>query len=91
MQADAGGPAGPDLEAGIRSDTLVDGVPLLGFVGAAVVVLTRIDQGFAAVGATCAHHGGPSAEEPTCWHVEERDGTVRVSRKCAGGGAGVAP
>ncbi len=53
---------GPDLEAGIAVDSIVEGKPLLGHaLGEAVLVARHGDELFA-VSATCPHYGGPLAE-----------------------------
>lgn len=62
MGSDTKPAEGPDLEAGVASDALKEGVPLAGRVGDDAVLLTRIDGRCHAVGATCTHYGGPLAE-----------------------------
>ena len=52
----------PDLKAGIPSESVVDGVPLLGSVDGDAVILVRRQSEITAIGATCAHWGGPLAE-----------------------------
>lgn len=53
---------GPDLEAGVALDDLMEGQPFLGHVGEEPVVLVRRAREVLAVGATCTHYGGPLAE-----------------------------
>lgn len=60
---------GPDLEAGIASESLKEGVSLAGRVGGDAVLITRIDGICHAVGATCTHYGGPLAEGLVTGHV----------------------
>ena len=55
-------PTGPDLSAGTSIDTLAEGVPLLGHVDGAPVILVRRGSEVFAIGATCTHYGGPLAE-----------------------------
>jgi apoptosis-inducing factor 3 len=52
----------PDLKAGIPGHALADGVPLLGRVDGETVILVRRGEDVFAIGATCAHWGGPLAE-----------------------------
>ena len=67
---DAGAEAhGPDLEAGVASDTLQEGVPLAGRVGDEAVLVTRLDGRCHAIGATCTHYGGPLAEGLVVGHT----------------------
>ena len=54
--------SGRDLSSGIAVTELKDGVPLLGHVGDAAVILIRTGSQFFALGATCSHWGGPLAE-----------------------------
>lgn len=68
-------PPGPDLAAGVAlSDVPANGV-LAGHVAGEAVLLTRLDDGFAAVSGSCTHYGAPLAqglvvgEEIRCpWH-----------------------
>jgi NADPH-dependent 2,4-dienoyl-CoA reductase/sulfur reductase-like enzyme/nitrite reductase/ring-hydroxylating ferredoxin subunit len=53
---------GPDLTGGIPSNSLADGVPLLGHVGEEPVILVRRGSEVFAIGATCSHYGGPLAD-----------------------------
>lgn len=62
MSAAAESPEGPDLTAGIPIDSLAEGVPLRGRVGADAVVVVRRGGEIYAIGATCSHYGGPLAE-----------------------------
>jgi NADPH-dependent 2,4-dienoyl-CoA reductase/sulfur reductase-like enzyme/nitrite reductase/ring-hydroxylating ferredoxin subunit len=55
-------PAGPDLAQGVAIGNLPDGAMLQGHVGEAAVLLARRGNEFFAIGATCAHYGGPLAE-----------------------------
>src|SRR5215472_3111736 len=52
----------PDLAQGVTADTIVEGKPLLGYVGDDAVLLARRGKAFFAIGATCTHYGGPLAE-----------------------------
>ena len=58
-QAPAGG---PDFTDGVAFDDLRDGQPLLGHVGDEAVILVRRGGEVFALGAHCAHYGGPLAE-----------------------------
>ncbi|MBI3281899.1 MAG: FAD-dependent oxidoreductase [Acidobacteria bacterium] len=62
MGTEQGKPQGPDLEAGVSWDSLVEGVPLPGHAGDAAAVLIRRGEEVFAVGATCTHYGGPLAD-----------------------------
>ena len=62
MSDQAPSPSGPDLALGIPTDSLQEGVPLLGHVERASVILLRSGDDVSAIGATCTHHGGPLAE-----------------------------
>jgi NADPH-dependent 2,4-dienoyl-CoA reductase/sulfur reductase-like enzyme/nitrite reductase/ring-hydroxylating ferredoxin subunit len=53
---------GPDLTAGIPTNSLAEGVPLLGHVQGEPVILVRRGSEVFAVGATCSHYGGPLAD-----------------------------
>jgi len=54
--------SGPDLEAGVKFQELVEGEPLLGhFDGEAVILVRRGEEVFA-IGAVCTHYSGPLAE-----------------------------
>jgi len=53
---------GPDLAAGVPPDALVPGGKLLGHANGEPVLLVRLGDDFAAIGATCTHYGGPLAE-----------------------------
>jgi hypothetical protein len=55
-------PTGPDLALGIPVDYVPDGHMLAGHVGDDAVLLARHGDEFFAIGATCAHYGGPLAE-----------------------------
>jgi 3-phenylpropionate/trans-cinnamate dioxygenase ferredoxin reductase subunit len=59
----------PDLETGVPSDALLEGIPLIGRVGSDAVLLTRLDGRCHAVGATCTHHGAPLAEGLVVGHT----------------------
>jgi len=50
---------GPDLAAGIASNELIEGKPLLGHVGQDAVLLTQLGDTYSAVSAVCAHYHGP--------------------------------
>lgn len=50
---------GPDLALGLAVDDLIDGGLLAGHVGDEAVLLARRGAEFFAIGATCAHYGGP--------------------------------
>ena len=62
MSDQAASPSGPDLVAGIPTDSLQEGVPLLGIVEGEAVILVRRGADIFAIGATCTHYGGPLAE-----------------------------
>ena len=53
---------GPDLMAGIPSNSLGLDVPLLGHVQGDPVILVRRGAETFAIGGTCSHYGGPLAE-----------------------------
>ena len=53
---------GPDLAAGIAADALAPGGRLLGHADGEPVLLVRLGDEYAAIGATCSHYGGPLAE-----------------------------
>ena len=53
---------GPDLQAGVDVDQLVEGQPLLGHAHGQAVVLVKRGEACFAVGATCSHYSGPLAE-----------------------------
>lgn len=50
---------GPDLAAGVDVNTLQPGEKLLGHAGGEPVLLVRLGNEYAAIGATCTHYGGP--------------------------------
>src|SRR4029078_1353540 len=54
--------SGPDLTAGMPANSLAEGVPLLGHVQTEPVILVRRGAEVFAIGATCAHYGGPLAD-----------------------------
>ena len=54
--------SGPDLKSGIKSDSLVENVPLLGHFEGEPVVVVRQGEGIFATGANCTHYGGPLAD-----------------------------
>src|ERR1041385_9129713 len=54
--------SGPDLTAGIAANSLAEGVPLLAHVQTEPVILVRRGAEVFALGATCAHYGGPLAD-----------------------------
>src|SRR2546430_1862559 len=54
--------SGPDLAIGVPDADVREGVPLLGHVGSDAIVLVRDGTKVHALGATCAHYGGPLAE-----------------------------
>ena len=60
---------GPDLAAGVPSDSVKEGAPLAGRVGDDAVLLTRLDGRCHAIGATCSHYGGPLAEGLVVGHT----------------------
>ena len=62
MSDQASNPSGPDLAVGIPTDSLQEGVPLLGHVERAPVILLRRGADLFAIGATCTHYGGPLTE-----------------------------
>jgi NADPH-dependent 2,4-dienoyl-CoA reductase/sulfur reductase-like enzyme/nitrite reductase/ring-hydroxylating ferredoxin subunit len=62
MSAPDDTPKGPDLAAGIAFVELADGGTVPGHVGADAVLLTRRGDDVFAIGATCAHYGGPLSE-----------------------------
>ena len=53
---------GPDLSAGVKLDALSDGAMLTGHVDGESAMLVRSGEDLFAVGATCAHYGGPLAK-----------------------------
>jgi NADPH-dependent 2,4-dienoyl-CoA reductase/sulfur reductase-like enzyme/nitrite reductase/ring-hydroxylating ferredoxin subunit len=53
---------GPDLTEGVESQTLVEGVPVLGHAGGEPVMLVKTQGEILAVGASCTHYGGPLHE-----------------------------
>ena len=71
MNTDRPETTGPDLTLGVVADTVLEGKMLAGHVGEDAVLLARSGGEFFAVGATCAHYGGPLAEGLIV------DGTVR--------------
>jgi NADPH-dependent 2,4-dienoyl-CoA reductase/sulfur reductase-like enzyme/nitrite reductase/ring-hydroxylating ferredoxin subunit len=71
MSAPGDEKSGPDLTAGVATDTLAHGKMLGGHVGEDAVLLARHGNQFFAIGATCTHYGGPLAEGLMV------DGTVR--------------
>jgi apoptosis-inducing factor 3 len=60
---------GPDLEEGIESQTLVDGVAVLGHARGEPVLIVKTQGEILAVGATCTHYGGPLAEGLVVGHT----------------------
>jgi NADPH-dependent 2,4-dienoyl-CoA reductase/sulfur reductase-like enzyme/nitrite reductase/ring-hydroxylating ferredoxin subunit len=54
--------SGPDLAQGISLNDLPDGGQLLGHSGGEAVLVVRRGEEIFAIGATCAHYGGPLAE-----------------------------
>jgi nitrite reductase/ring-hydroxylating ferredoxin subunit len=54
-----GSAKGPDLRQGIAVAKLHDGAMLRGHVGETPVMLVRHGAEALAIGATCAHYGGP--------------------------------
>ena len=60
--ADAPKLTGPDLRAGIESNTLKPGQVVVGHVDGDAVLLARVGDEFLAIGATCSHYGGPLAD-----------------------------
>jgi NADPH-dependent 2,4-dienoyl-CoA reductase/sulfur reductase-like enzyme/nitrite reductase/ring-hydroxylating ferredoxin subunit len=62
---------GPDLASGVPFEQLRDGEPLLGHTNGEAAILVRVGDEAHAIGATCAHYGGPLAEGLIA------DGTVR--------------
>ena len=62
MSTDASPPAGPDLASGIPGNALPEGALLAGHAGGEAVLLTRQGGNVFAVGAQCAHYGGPLPE-----------------------------
>lgn len=62
---------GPDLASGVPFEQLREGEPLLGHANGEATILVRIGDEAHAIGATCAHYGGPLAEGLVV------DGTVR--------------
>ncbi|HUF09317.1 MAG TPA: FAD-dependent oxidoreductase [Rhodothermales bacterium] len=53
---------GPDLTKGIPVDELAEGEMKLGHAEGEAVLLSRLEDGFFAIGATCTHYSGPLAE-----------------------------
>src|ERR1041385_3132712 len=53
---------GPDFASGVSTHTLPPGTYLLGHALGEPVLLARVGEEFLAIGATCAHYGGPLAE-----------------------------
>ena len=94
MSSDSDPPSGPDLRAGIAAADLPEGAMLAGHVGDEAVLLTRQGGEIFAVGARCAHYGGPLAEGLVVggaircpWHHAEfdlRTGAVRRPPACDG-------
>jgi len=54
--------SGPDFTLGVPGADLADGVPLLGYVGDAPVILVRSGHEIFATGAICTHYHGPLAK-----------------------------
>jgi apoptosis-inducing factor 3 len=54
--------AGPDLMAGVPVNSLAEGVPVLGHVDGAAVIVVRRGEDICAIGATCSHYGAPLVE-----------------------------
>jgi NADPH-dependent 2,4-dienoyl-CoA reductase/sulfur reductase-like enzyme/nitrite reductase/ring-hydroxylating ferredoxin subunit len=55
-------PSGPDLAQGISLSELPDGGQLVGHSGGEAVLVVRRGEEIFAIGATCAHYGGPLAD-----------------------------
>ena len=53
---------GPDLAEGVDSQTLVEGVPLVGHARGEAVLVVKTGGEILAVGASCTHYGGPLGE-----------------------------
>jgi apoptosis-inducing factor 3 len=53
---------GPDFAAGIPAKSLQPGDRILGQAGGEAVLLARLGEDYVAIGASCAHYGGPLAE-----------------------------
>jgi NADPH-dependent 2,4-dienoyl-CoA reductase/sulfur reductase-like enzyme/nitrite reductase/ring-hydroxylating ferredoxin subunit len=62
MGSDAKTLSGPDLEAGVKWEGLVEGQPLLGHAAGEAVMLVRRGEEVFATGSGCTHYGGPLAE-----------------------------
>jgi NADPH-dependent 2,4-dienoyl-CoA reductase/sulfur reductase-like enzyme/nitrite reductase/ring-hydroxylating ferredoxin subunit len=62
METSDGSLQGPDLASGVPFEQLREGQPLLGNTGGEAAILVRVGNEAHAVGATCAHYGGPLAE-----------------------------
>lgn len=60
--SEGGGPAGPDLGAGVPADRVPEGGFLAGRLGDESVLLSRLEGRCYAIGASCSHYGGPLAE-----------------------------
>jgi NADPH-dependent 2,4-dienoyl-CoA reductase/sulfur reductase-like enzyme/nitrite reductase/ring-hydroxylating ferredoxin subunit len=60
---------GPDLEKGVKLEDLREGEPLVGHAFGENVVVVRSGERAHAVGATCAHYGGPLAEGLVAGHT----------------------
>jgi NADPH-dependent 2,4-dienoyl-CoA reductase/sulfur reductase-like enzyme/nitrite reductase/ring-hydroxylating ferredoxin subunit len=71
MATSDGSLKGPDLASGVAFDLLHEGEPLLGHTNGEAAIVVRVGSEVHAVGATCAHYGGPLAEGLVV------DGTVR--------------
>ncbi|HXD24045.1 MAG TPA: Rieske 2Fe-2S domain-containing protein, partial [Gemmatimonadaceae bacterium] len=54
--------SGPDLTAGVSTDSIADGASLLGHAHGEAVLLVRRATEFFAIGATCTHWNGPLAD-----------------------------
>ena len=53
------GPGGPDLALGISSEDIPPGSFLAGHVNGEAVLVSKVDEEYYAVSATCTHYGGP--------------------------------
>jgi NADPH-dependent 2,4-dienoyl-CoA reductase/sulfur reductase-like enzyme/nitrite reductase/ring-hydroxylating ferredoxin subunit len=54
--------SGPDLGAGVGSNSVLEGTPLLGHAQGEAIILVRSGGTLFATAATCTHYGGPLAE-----------------------------
>ena len=71
MGTSDGSLSGPDFASGVPFEQLREGEPLLGHINGEAAILVRVGDEAHALGATCAHYGGPLAEGLVV------DGTVR--------------